>query len=805
MATPVQRGSVITASDAAASDNFGYDLAISADAQIIAIGARNWEDTGTNTGGVYIYDWSGSSFGMRGAVLEAPDQAGGDAFGSAVAISEDGLVLAVGAELWEGAAGSNRGGVYIFDWSGSAWTQRGSVIEAGDAADNDVFGRSVALSGDGSILVVGASGWEPAGIGGRGGVYIFDWSGSAWTQRGSVIEAGDAADNDEFGAAVAISGDGLVLAVGAESWEGAAGSNRGGVYIFDWSGSAWTQRGSVIEAGDAADDDSFSSSVAISGDGLVLVVGASAWEGAAGSNRGGVYIFDWSGSAWMQRGSVIEAGDAADSDEFGAAVAIAGNSAVLCVGAPSYEPAATLNIGGVYTYTIQTEFAGAAAGIVTAIGTLPTVVQLAGAAVSVATAAGTLTVAIPISGAAAAVGVAEGSLDTEIKLSVAAQGQAAAAGALSTDIQLAGTVSAVGTASGMLSDAFMPLNGSSVGQALAAGDLITQINLNADAVGQALAAAGLITQIHLAGDAQIQVVASASLIDLVGAASAEALASGSLTTEIRVSVAAVVEALAAGGLSTGIKLAGSASGLAAAAADLTIQIRFNSAAIAEALAAAGLDTAILLQGTAAAAANADGYLTTIQWINGQASAAAAASGALLFAPIPARTFILGGLSLPFESHLDLNQDYDEERASTITRHCDGSARKQTAWRGKIKTKISGRGWIPPGFGLLDFSAPLEMACIALRAVTAAGNVITIPAARRNDQGFEPFAYATVNGGKVDAALSLVGNVATVGAVSGAAFYTVCYYPKIQVYASDPTQRHDAIGDLYYWDFEAREV
>jgi Arc/MetJ family transcription regulator len=786
MPTPVQRGSVLSAADAAASDQFGVGVALSSDAQILAVGANQWEGAaGTSRGGVYVDDWSGSSWSQRGSVIEAADAADTDLFGSCCCLSDDGSVLVVGAFQWEGAA-DNQGGVYVYDWSGSAWSQRGGVLTAGDAGLIDRYGYAVSISSDGLVLAVGSRSWDSAGGTERGAVYIYDWSGSSWVQRGSVLTPSDAADNDFFGVAVSLSGDGSILAVGAVGWEGASGSDRGGVYIYDWSGSAWVQRGSVLEASDAADGDDFGFGVAFSDDGNVLVVSARRWEGASGSNRGGVYIYDRSGSAWVQRGSVLEASDAADGDFYGRSVALADNAAVLVVGANAWEPGATADIGGVYTYTIQTEFTGAAAVVATASGILPQDIALAGTAAAIVTASA-------------------GSLSTGINLAGAAQGQASAGGELSTGIHLAGAVSVIASSTGLLSNAVTALDGDAQAQALAAGDLVTEIRLNAAAVAEALAAAGLSTGVQLAGDAQIQVTAAASLIDLIGSASAEALASGSLTTEIRVNGAAVAEALAAAGLTTDIKLSGSAAAEALASANLTVQIRFSSAAIAEALASAGLDTAILLQGNAGAAANADGYLTTIQWIGGSASGQAASAGALTYAPLPARTFILGGLSLPFESHLDLNQDYDEERASTITRHCDGSARKQTAWRGKVKTKITGRGWIPPGFGMLDFSAPLEMSCIALRAVTSSGNAITIPAARRNDQGFEPFAYATVNGGKVDAALSLAGDVATVGAVSGAAFYTVCYYPKIQVYASEPTQRHDAIGDIYFWDFEAREV
>lgn len=345
MADWVQRGSVLTASDAASLDLFGVSVAVSADGSTLAVGAILWEGANDGQGGVYIYDRSGSTWVQRGSVLTASDATVDDRFGRSVALSADGNVLAVGTQDWEGA-NNDQGGVYIYDRSGSTWVQRGSVLTASDAAANDAFGRSVALSADGNTLAVGALLWE-GGASDQGGVYVYDRSGSSWVQRGSVLEASDAEANDWFGGSISLSADGNVLAVGSLLWEGGT-SDQGGVYVYDRSGSAWTQRGSVLGASDAASNDQFGTSVALSADGNVLAVGANSWE-ATGTNRGGVYIFDRSGSTWVQRGSVLEASDAADSDAFGAGVALSADGSVVVVGASSWEGPLS-NQGGVYVF-----------------------------------------------------------------------------------------------------------------------------------------------------------------------------------------------------------------------------------------------------------------------------------------------------------------------------------------------------------------------------------------------------------------------------------------------------------------------
>jgi hypothetical protein len=280
----LQRGAVLTASDAGENDQYGTSIALNANGTTLAVGAVNWDSSFTDQGGVYIYDWNGASWVQRGSVLTASDASEVLRFGFSISLSADGTVLAVGTSNWDGAF-ANQGGVYIYDWNGAAWVRRGAVLTAADAVSGDWFGR-VALNADGTILVVGAHNRN----GSRGGVYIYDWTGSAWVQRGSVLTASDAAEGDNFGGSISLSDDGSILAVGAYNWEG-ANTNQGGVYIYDWTGSAWVQRGSVLTANDAAAGDQFGVSVCFNGAGTLLAVGAYNWEGSL-TNQGGAYIYD---------------------------------------------------------------------------------------------------------------------------------------------------------------------------------------------------------------------------------------------------------------------------------------------------------------------------------------------------------------------------------------------------------------------------------------------------------------------------------------------------------------------------------
>jgi predicted secreted protein len=228
-----QLGSALTASDAGANDNLGEGVAISRNGLVMAAGAREWDGGGgTDQGKVYVYDWNGSGWTER-TTLTAADPGPVDWYGRALALNLDGSVLVVGADWWDGGAGFDQGGVYTYDWNGSAFVQRGSVLTASDAGAGDSFGVRVALSSDGSILAVGAPIYDDTYTD-EGACYIFERSGDAWTER-QIIAHPEPQDTAWFGHGVAISPCGTVLAVSA-LLQAEGGSQRGKVYLFKRQG-----------------------------------------------------------------------------------------------------------------------------------------------------------------------------------------------------------------------------------------------------------------------------------------------------------------------------------------------------------------------------------------------------------------------------------------------------------------------------------------------------------------------------------------------------------------------------------------
>ena len=349
----LQRGSVLTPSDAGASDEFGAAIALDGKGVVKAVGAPEWDGgAGAGQGAVYVYDWNGSAWVQRSLILTASDAGVFDKFGAAVALSDDGTVLAVGATGWDGLGGTEEGSVYVYDWSGSVWVQRGSVIVAGTPAFNKEFGSALAFNEDVSVLIVGAR-QHTGGAGTRqGAVYTLNWSGSAWIEDTVILLPSDAGDFDFFGSSVALNNN--VLAVGATGWDGSASAGQGTVYIFDYDGSTWVERSALIIPSDASSD-GFGVSVALDDKGIALFSGATGWDGSGGNSQGVIYGFDWNGSAWVERSTLLTASDADTSDLFGSSVAVDNTGIILAVGATGWDGGAGSNQGGVYVFDPATD------------------------------------------------------------------------------------------------------------------------------------------------------------------------------------------------------------------------------------------------------------------------------------------------------------------------------------------------------------------------------------------------------------------------------------------------------------------
>jgi hypothetical protein len=331
------------------------------------------------------FSWSEATGASFYRLLLSPDgvsafaQVGDDIAAPATSITRD---IAVYAQDWAAAR-------YALDACNTVGCTRSNEVtisagmlaaigyfKASNAGAGDAFGISVAVSGDGNTLAVGAIAESSAatGVGGNqaddsagssGAVYVFTRSGGMWSQQ-AYVKASNTDAFDGFGFSVAVSGDGNTLAVGAIGESGAAtgvggnqadnsASGAGAVYAFTCSTGVWSQQ-AYVKASNTDLFDEFGFSVAVSGDGNTLVVGAAEEDSAAtgiGGNQtdnsaggaGAVYVFMRSSGVWSQQ-AYIKASNTDALDGFGGfSVALSRDGGTLAVGAIAESSSAT-SIGG---------------------------------------------------------------------------------------------------------------------------------------------------------------------------------------------------------------------------------------------------------------------------------------------------------------------------------------------------------------------------------------------------------------------------------------------------------------------------
>ena len=297
----------------AASDEFGSSVVLSSDGHTLAVGGPINDGSKTEAGHVRIYGYDGSAWAQLGDDING--EASQDDLGRSISLSSDGRVLAIGAPKQDGVKGYVR--IYKY---GSTWTRIGDIYGE-DYGDQS--GQSVSLSSNGSIVAVGA----PTNRGGgyrSGHVRVYERiSDNEWVQLGADID-GEAA-SDESGSSVALSSDGYTLAVGAPKNDMSA-TDSGHVRIYGYDGSAWAQIGADIDG--EAEDDKSGYSVSLSSNGLILAAGGP----GNNTNQGHVRLYKYDGSAWSQLGADING--EVSRDNSGHSVALSGDGLTMAVGAP---------------------------------------------------------------------------------------------------------------------------------------------------------------------------------------------------------------------------------------------------------------------------------------------------------------------------------------------------------------------------------------------------------------------------------------------------------------------------------------
>ncbi len=385
---PLKQVAYIKASNAEAYDHLadgggnqghsGNSVALSADGNTMAVGAP-YESSGAK----------GVNGNQNQAYVKASNPGLSDHFGASVVLSRDGNTMAVSAP-WEASAAKGvngnqnddsvpqAGAAYIFTRAGGTWTQQayikasntGKADEGDTAGDGDQFGFSIALSGDGSTVAVGAITEDSAAqqINGNqnddsaqsaGAVYVYARTGNTWAQQAYVKSTSTEA-GDLFGFSAGLSADGNTLAVAAFDEDGSGRTinpphdnlspGSGALYVFTRQNGTWSQQ-AYIKASRGETSDGFGFATAISEDGNTIAVGAgdeacltpginppgctddappqrgaNIWVGAA-------YVFVRAGTTWTEQ-AFIKANNARPYSSFGVRLALSGDGNTLAVAAP---------------------------------------------------------------------------------------------------------------------------------------------------------------------------------------------------------------------------------------------------------------------------------------------------------------------------------------------------------------------------------------------------------------------------------------------------------------------------------------
>ena len=353
--TSLSQSTYVKASNTGAGDSFGDGVALNEDGTVMVVGAPaeqsangSQDDNSRSNGAVYVYtnngtSWSQHSYIKPSTLVPAGSPYPRQDFGDSVSINDDGTTIAV-ATPGEEQTSNESGGVYIFNLENSVWVEEDLLKVTNADQYTQSPGKNntgVALDGAGTTLVVAEFGDSSitnaingdetdtsAAVAGAAHVFFKDngsWSRQAYL-KGSTVQAGD-----QFGSSIAISGDGNTIAIGARE-SSVTNPESGSVYIFVREAGVWAEQQRIQPT--TPDINLFGFSVSLNHSGDMLAVGVPT-EGSGGSGigtdptllpgtkigSGAAYIFERNGTVWTEQ-EFIKASVTDINDQFGRSVSL---------------------------------------------------------------------------------------------------------------------------------------------------------------------------------------------------------------------------------------------------------------------------------------------------------------------------------------------------------------------------------------------------------------------------------------------------------------------------------------------------
>jgi hypothetical protein len=311
-----QQGPKLVGTGAVGASKQGTSVSISSDGNTVAVGGPN---DNSNAGAAWIYTRNGTTWSQQGPKLAGTGSVGGALQGTSVALSGNGTTVAIGGvgdDLFAGA-------VWLFSRADNFWLQQGNKITGTGTVGKARQGAAVALSSDGSTLIIG--GYQDNNR--QGGAWVFTRTGCDWSQQGPKLFGSGGSSQAWQGVSVALSADGNYAMIGGSS----DNSLVGAAWMFSRSGNSWVQQGAKIVGSAPAGGSRQGSSVAISADGKTAVIGGQ----GDNANRGAMWMFTRNGSSWSQQGQKLTGTGATGSAKQATSVSLSADGKTALTGGPS--------------------------------------------------------------------------------------------------------------------------------------------------------------------------------------------------------------------------------------------------------------------------------------------------------------------------------------------------------------------------------------------------------------------------------------------------------------------------------------
>jgi hypothetical protein len=308
------------------ADLFGFSVALSADGNTALVGAQGGTGPAETQvpGAAYVFVRENGTWQQQ-AILTAADREVGDHFGVSVTLADDGNTALVGAYVDNVGANLDQGSAYIFKRSGVNWSQQ-AQLTAPDGTAEDYFGRSVSLAADGSTALIGADFKQIGENTRQGAAYVFTENEGAWSQQ-TRITAQEGAAYNWFGSSVGLASDGRTALVGAEGY--------GAAFVFTRSGNTWSEQ------------------AILSAEGITFFWGvpvALAPDGRTALIEDG-YLFQFIDGSWQAGPNLLPEDSGTASSGFGSSVALSRDGSLALVGAKSAQIGENQSQGAAYFFS----------------------------------------------------------------------------------------------------------------------------------------------------------------------------------------------------------------------------------------------------------------------------------------------------------------------------------------------------------------------------------------------------------------------------------------------------------------------